>query len=136
MRCSPDAGGDRLGPNAQRRWPSVLQDDFHFLLRLDLDLFQRRKALGFEGEFLLALVRRVSGIAQFLEQQRNGPGVGAAQCLPAQADLTDGVGASFDRELVEKLDDPFRELIVHADDALAFGHGFFLRETLPGDKRP
>ena len=36
--------------------PSVLQNDFHLLLDLDLDLLQRREALGFEGEFLPALV--------------------------------------------------------------------------------
>ena len=93
-----------------------------FLFLLDFDLFQRGEALGLEGEFLAAHVRGVGRIAEFLEQQRDGRGVRAAQGLAAQAHVANGVGAALDGELIEEFDDPLWKAIVHADNALAFDH--------------
>ena len=65
--------------------PSMQRGDFHLLVLLDLDFLQRREALGFEREFLAALVRRVGGIAEFFEEQGDRARVRAAQCFAAKA---------------------------------------------------
>lgn len=61
-------------PEKVHGW-SVERADREFGLVLLIEFFDRGEALGLEGEFLVALVRGVGRVVEFIEQQRDGRGV-------------------------------------------------------------
>ncbi len=98
----------------------------HFL-GLDLlvgQLLKRCKPLRGKPELLLALVKRIRRILQFLEQEPDRRRVAALHdLLPAEKHLADGIGVILHRQLLVERANGGSEGVVNADDFLAFDHG-------------
>src|SRR5581483_8622358 len=91
-----------------------------FFLR---NFLQRRKPFGGESQLLLALVKRIGGIVQLLEEQADGGRFAAFHDLfAAEIDLAHRINFVFHRQLRVERADQLRECIVDADDLLTLDH--------------
>lgn len=98
------------------------EDDFGFTFVLG-DFFEGGEAFGGKPEFLLAGVKGVFGIFEFLEEKPDGGVVVAFDdFFASEKYFAYRVGAAFDGEFFIDGVDELTEGVVYADNFLTFDH--------------